>query len=319
MKHYKSHLGVIAALVLVGCTSEAADSSEQTCTVGGLSGADRFRAELLSPRSRHVMVAAHRACWQVAPENSLAAIAACIAAGVDMVELDVRRSSDGVLVIVHDATLDRTTEASGAVADYTADELSALHLREGAGGPNAPLTGETLPLLRDALAASRGHILVNIDAKEYVTGPALDLVEAMGMGDEVLMKAVIDPAELDVKQAIIRDRAFFMPILWERDSDLTLPGRVLPFASAEPVAFEVVYDDPGYLAAGRKALKEVNARIWVNTMLPKYAAGLTDADAVHDPASVWGVLVEQGANMIQTDRPFESIDYLESIGRRCGP
>lgn len=231
----------------------------------------------------------------------------------------MRRSSDGVLVVIHDTTLERTTDASGQVADFTADALTDLRLREREGGRAAPLTMETLPLLSDALEATRGRILVNIDAKEDVIAQAMDLVEAMDMGDEVLMKAVVDPAALDARLEPIRDRAFFMPIVWERDSTDPLSSRVLPYAPADPVAFEIVYDSPGYLAAGRTALEDANVRIWANTMLPKYAAGLADAEAVSDPASVWGVLVEQGVDMIQTDRPFEAIAYLESIGRRCTP
>lgn len=310
-------LAFLPAVMLAACATSPAQTAA-TCEATHPRDAAWYRGQLLSPDSTHVMIAAHRACWQGAPENSIAAIEACIGVGVDMVELDVRRSSDGVLVVVHDTTLDRTTVGTGAVSERTADELTALRLRDGAGGPDAPLTSETLPLLSDALEATRGRILVNIDAKEDVIVQAMDLVEAMDLGEKVLMKAVVDPAELDARLEPISDRAFFMPIVWERDSAAPLSSRILPYAPAEPVAFEVVYDSPGYLAAGRTALEDANVRIWANTMLPKYAAGLADEDAVNDPASVWGVLVEQGVDMIQTDRPVEAIDYLSRIGRRCG-
>src|SRR6478735_6344991 len=88
----------------------------------GLEHVDQFVAEIpvysqkslsvsaMIPQSaRGVLVVAHRGVWNVAPENSLSAIEAAIHAGADIVEIDVRRSADGVFFVIHDDTLDRTT------------------------------------------------------------------------------------------------------------------------------------------------------------------------------------------------------------------
>src|SRR5581483_9947276 len=75
-------------------------------------------------------IGGHRGDQEVAPENTMAAFEAAVACGVDYIETDVHRSADGVLVIIHDDTLDRTTNGSGAVANATLEEL----LRLDAGG-----------------------------------------------------------------------------------------------------------------------------------------------------------------------------------------
>jgi len=72
------------------------------------------------------MVYAHRGGAALAPENTLAAFDAGLAAGADGIELDVRLAADGVAVLMHDPTVDRTTDGSGPVDALTAAELSAL-------------------------------------------------------------------------------------------------------------------------------------------------------------------------------------------------
>lgn len=64
------------------------------------------------------------------PENSLPAIEHSVKAGVEMIELDARPTSDGVLVLMHDNTIDRTTNGSGAVGDFTYQQLQQFYLKE---------------------------------------------------------------------------------------------------------------------------------------------------------------------------------------------
>src|SRR5262245_51004426 len=71
-------------------------------------------------------VIAHRGGSKLRPENTLASFDHAIALGVDALECDVHLSADGEPVVIHDATLDRTTDASGPVADRRADDLAGL-------------------------------------------------------------------------------------------------------------------------------------------------------------------------------------------------
>jgi glycerophosphoryl diester phosphodiesterase len=109
------------------------------------------------------MVYAHRGGAALAPENTLVAFDAGLAAGADGIELDVRLSRDGVAVVMHDSTLDRTTDATGPVDGRTAAELAGLDAgcrfeRDGA----FPFKGRSIgvPSLRDVLDRHRGTALI---------------------------------------------------------------------------------------------------------------------------------------------------------------
>ena len=75
---------------------------------------------------RRPALVAHRGASTVAPEHTLAAYEAAIAAGADALELDVHLSADGQLVVIHDARLERTTDGRGAVREHTVQELKRL-------------------------------------------------------------------------------------------------------------------------------------------------------------------------------------------------
>ena len=93
--------------------------------------AERLLAELADPTSDYAFVMAHRGDWRNWPENSLEAIESAIAMGCDILELDVAMTRDSQLVLCHDATLDRTTDGHGRIADHTLAEIKELRLRHG--------------------------------------------------------------------------------------------------------------------------------------------------------------------------------------------
>ena len=152
-------------------------------------------------------VIAHRGFSGEAPENTTAAFRRAIEVGADMIELDVLLSRDGELVVIHDDTLDRTTDGSGRVADHTLEELSRLD----AGSWFAPeFAGERIPTLEEVLRLAHGRILVNIEIKtEAVTGEAeggvvdktLALVERLGMRDRIVISS-FDPRALAHARAL---------------------------------------------------------------------------------------------------------------------
>ncbi|GAA1954002.1 glycerophosphodiester phosphodiesterase [Microbacterium aquimaris] len=122
---------------------------------------DRSEAESLA--TARFAVAAHRGASIERPENTLAAFAAAIAHGADGIELDVALSADGVPVVVHDDTVDRTTDGHGPVDGFTVAQLAALD----AGA------GEGVPTLAEVLALAEGRVEVNIEIKAPVAVPAV--------------------------------------------------------------------------------------------------------------------------------------------------
>lgn len=105
---------------------------------------------------------AHRGASGRAPENTHAAFAAALALGAQAIELDVQLSVDGELVVIHDETLERTTDGAGPVGDRTAAELAALD----AGSWFAPeYRGERIPRLADVIAQVRDRVILNVEIK----------------------------------------------------------------------------------------------------------------------------------------------------------
>jgi glycerophosphoryl diester phosphodiesterase len=119
---------------------------------------------------------AHRGASADRPENTLSAFRLAIEQGADVLEADVRATSDGVLLILHDPAVDRTTSGTGLLRDMTAEQARALD----AGA------GERIPTIEEVLELARGRIRVNLDLKEVdVVEPAVRAVHAAEMVDQV--------------------------------------------------------------------------------------------------------------------------------------
>lgn len=115
-------------------------------------------------------ITAHRGFSHIAPENTLYAFQAASDAGADYIELDVQQSADGQLVVIHDKTLDRTTDGTGAVFSYTYEELLELSCNNGFDTELFPES--RIMLLSDVLAFADNDILLNIEIKK--TGEEID-------------------------------------------------------------------------------------------------------------------------------------------------
>src|SRR5690606_16314904 len=145
---------------------------------------DQIRQSLLNPLLDEVLVVAHRGDWRNAPENSLAAIANAIQMGVDVVEVDVQKTKDGQLILMHDKTLNRTTTGKGKVSDWTLDSIKTLWLRNGV----AIKTKHRVPTLEEALLLAKGKIMLNLDKAYDVFDEVYALLDKTGTADHIIMK-----------------------------------------------------------------------------------------------------------------------------------
>ncbi|WP_160734753.1 glycerophosphodiester phosphodiesterase family protein [Altericroceibacterium endophyticum] len=262
-----------------------------------------------------VMVVAHRGCWRGTSENSVDAIEACIAAGVDMVELDVRATRDGQLVLLHDTTLDRTTNGSGPLDQMDWAEVRQLHLREGKGG-DAAITQRRVPTLAQALAVARDRILINLDAKVELTDAVLALIAEHGDMDQILFKAEAPLAEVLNKAPWVGE-VNFQPILREPYLADDPDGYIASYDPIRPVSFEIDVKTRAFTPVVTPLIRQRCARYWVNSLAGRI---YDDEEAVTDPDRVWGALVAQGVDAIQTDYPLRLRAYLDGVeppGFRC--
>lgn len=141
--------------------------------------------------SRHrPAIIAHRGAAAEAPENTMLAFDLGLELGADALELDVRRSLDGELVVIHDATLDRTTSSRGGVVTRNAAELATVDARFGTrGGRPPPERAEPIPLLRDVFARYV-DLEITVDVKDpAAVGDVVSLIEEYDRADRTILYA----------------------------------------------------------------------------------------------------------------------------------
>ncbi|MCK4517052.1 MAG: glycerophosphodiester phosphodiesterase family protein [Spirochaetaceae bacterium] len=130
--------------------------------------------------SRSIEIVCHKGANQYAPENTFAAAQRCIEWGVDYVEIDVWTSRDGVFYLMHDATVDRTTNRSGHLLALRSDEIDKLD----AGSWFGPqFASERVPRLEEFLRWIKGKARVFIDVKFAHPQNLIDLLHATEMED----------------------------------------------------------------------------------------------------------------------------------------
>jgi len=125
----------------------------------------------------HPTIFAHRGASAYAPENTLAAFNLAVEQGADGIEFDVKLSADGHVVVIHDATVDRTTGAQGRVKDMSLDELRGL----GAGGFFSDnFSNEKIPTLEEVFESVGSKTFINVELTNY-NSPRDHLVESVCM------------------------------------------------------------------------------------------------------------------------------------------
>ena len=156
-------------------------------------------------------IIAHRGGALLWPENSRTAITNAVRLGVDQVQVDVHPTRDGRIAVIHDATLERTTDGVGAVAARSWAELSALTL-QGTKGEGIPSLGEVVDLLRPSRATLRIEIKADVAKRIYP-------------GFSALLARV--PARYRICEPDDRDRLSSLP-RWRNSSHMPRPSPGCP-------------------------------------------------------------------------------------------
>ncbi len=272
---------------------------------------DVIREKLFSRDGSSVIVAAHRGDWRNFPENSLEAIESAIQMGVDIVELDVQRTKDGVLILMHDATLNRTTTGKGKIAEIRMDSISKLRLRNGC----AIRTIHKVPTLEEALLLAKGQIMLNLDKSDRYFDEVYQLMKKTGTTKQVIMKGNKPSEQVRELYGKYLDDIIYMPIvnLDKPDAREQLDAFC---QDLNPVAFELLFvKDSNPLPIEVKQSLKGKSLIWYNTLWDTMAGGHDDDMSLKNPDAGYGYLIDTlGARLIQTDRPGLLLEYLRRRG-----
>jgi glycerophosphoryl diester phosphodiesterase len=235
-----------------------------------------------------VVAISHRGEHLHHPENTMAAFQAAYEAGADFFELDVRTTSDGKLVLSHDATVDRCTNGHGEVAGMTFDEVRKLD----AGIKMGPqFAGTKVPTFDEALEWAHGKIGVYIDAKRI---SAKDLVDAVERHDLVDHVVVYGGMELHRGVQKLNPRIKVMPEAGNPD----LAAKIVAELHPKVLAFDA-HDFREEVIA---VVKTAGAGVYVDRLGPA------------DNPETWEDAIRRGATGIQTDKPAELVQFLRAKG-----
>jgi glycerophosphoryl diester phosphodiesterase len=234
----------------------------------------------VSPRP---IIIAHRGAHESVPENTLAAFERAIALHCDYVELDVRNTADGALVIMHDPTIDRTTNGSGRVADHSLASIRELKIR----GVDKAITAHRVPTFDEALAVCQGKINVYVDHK---SGKPADIVASLEKHSMLGHAAIYGPVDR------LREFKKLRPSLRVIADHLEKPEDVASLAvELKPlcVAGHRLQWSREQVAAAHK----VGAEVWVDVLGPT------------DNAIGFSFSRRIGVDGIQTNRPSECLEW----------
>lgn len=270
---------------------------------------ERIYRKVTDPNNKEITVVAHRADWRTAPENSIAAIESSIRQGADVVELDVQRTKDGQLILMHDKTLDRTTTGKGKIAEWTLDSIKTLYLKNGA----ALKTKHRVPTLEEALMTAKGRIMVNLDKAYPIFDEIYPILEKTGTVNQIIMKGSKPVANVKKDLGKYLDKIIYMPII-----HLDKPGAMEQvdafMKELHPAAFEFLFvSDTCRVPFQVKEKLEGKSKIWYNTLWDTMAGGHDDDLSLENPDKGYGYLIDTlGATIIQTDRTTYLLEYLKS-------
>lgn len=290
--HIYNELGdYIVKLIVRNGASETNVSKELIVSLSNdISGRTTLKSKLDALNGK-IMVCAHRGNHSDAPENSLKSISDAINSGIGMVELDIRQSKDGELVLMHDKSIDRTSNGSGDVSDYTLEELKQFNLNKS----NGTLTNEKIPSLKEVLELSRGKIYIDLDIDKKVSfNKVYALVNQYGMLKQVLFYS----SEFNVIREMLNlndSDVIPMPIVRNQndfDQYKNLNIDVLQF-NVDDNALEQQIQNEGWY---------IFRNAYVNTSVTPQSDNFSQLNDV----------ISVGGSIVQTDNPLEVKSELQS-------
>ena len=250
---------------------------------------------VLAPQGRAqtapaTLLAAHRGGSLLWPENSLLAFRNALALGADFIEFDVHLSRDGEVVVIHDATLDRTTTGSGPVRDRSVAELKDLRLKDRSGA----VTAETVPTLDEvvkAAAQARRRMLLEIK---------VDASKARYPGIEEKVLAILDRHAMTASTVVM---SFEAPT-WRRVRDLRSEVATCALYSARTLGRSSLTAELDALrAAGVRYMGVEHTVVDAAAVAQAQRAGIgLGAWTVNDPADMKRV-IGAGVTILITDQP----------------
>lgn len=318
MKHIVKIMSVIMICCLMlgisvfGASAEDVSSQSSIQLVNNKPSAAQV-GENLKKISAGPMCIAHKGDWRHYPENTIDGILSASELGADVVEIDVRRTSDGFLVVFDDVTLNRMcvdsqgNSVTGRIDETTLEQLREYRLREGQGGTLAKVTDYTVPTLDEVLRECKGTVFLRIDHAWDYRDDVYHALLANGMLDEAMINSDAPAEEINdwVKKndnAPMVVGAYRGIVVFSANGLLRnlqkggQPVVELGTANVHAILFDNVVT---------KNFKDT--RVLIDTTNPEFCG---DRD---DGVTGWDDLLSRGYSLFQTDSIETFVRYRESL------
>lgn len=292
-----------------------------SCILAGAQDNNKISLLRSKGSTDYVWVAAHRADYVFAPENSIQALENAIYFGADLIETDVRLTKDGHVIMMHDYTVDRMTNGTGRVSNLTLEEIKALRLKNNWGGA----TDYQVPTLEEFIQVAKGKVCLYLDKAGYdlpgheeghLVKELLKILKKHDVLEESVF--VLNWPYEKAKRIFGEDleKVIYCPVIEDKIPDLeTYVNEYIEKLS--PVAFQFRFDSlktrtyqllPKVLASGSKAFV---AATW-----DTHTANHSDRVSIFKrPSEGWGWLITQGFSILETNYARDLIRYLKAENR----
>ncbi|MCZ7584909.1 MAG: glycerophosphodiester phosphodiesterase family protein [Deltaproteobacteria bacterium] len=245
-----------------------------------------------------VLLAAHRGGSLHAPENTIPSYEDAFERGADIVEMDVRDTADGEYVIMHDDTVDRTTDGTGLVSDMTLAEIKALTVTDWMYGGAYP--DLRVPTFEEALEVVRDHGgQAYLDMKTDLAAGAIEVVIDMGMEEDCFVYSS-NWNKLNDVRATSADVRIQPPT-----ASVSETQAIIDFFDPDPEHIEL--SDGGLTAPNIALIQTTGATISMD------ALGVRDILAALGYKEAWYQMMEMGVQIIQTDLIESLVEYRDSL------
>lgn len=269
----------------------------------------------------YVWVASHRGDWIYAPENSILALEHAIYFGANMIETDVRLTKDGKIIMMHDYTVDRTTNGSGKISDLTLAEIKELNLRNNFG----IMTDLKVPTLEEYIKIAKGKISLYLDKagsdlpdhpQGYLVKELLKILKANGVLEETVF--VLDWPYKKAQEIFgyDLDKVIYCPVIEDKIPNLDAHvNEYIEKLSPAAFQFRMASLDSDTYKQLPKILKS-GSKAFVAATWEEHTANHSDLVSIFNrPTEGWGWLISQGFRVIETNYPHDLIRYLKSENR----
>lgn len=247
------------------------------------------------PQSKYkLVVIAHRGNHVKVPENTIASLKDAIKAKADYVEIDLRTTKDGQLVLHHDATIDRMTDGKGNVKDLTLAEIQNLKVSN----KNKPSKKTyRIPLFAEVLKTCKNKINIYLDFKDADVAETFKQIQAAGMENQVVVYVNSIPQYKKWRSAAPQ-----IPLITSVIDGVTNKEQLSYFLSQGTIeVLDNIYDT-GMVATAN----ENGVAVWM------------DVESDDETPDIWNTALAKGIQGIQTDHPEALIKYLDEKGLRNG-